>query len=630
MNKTFNKFIVALLIACLFVFPLAGGYGGVQAQDSFPPALEPSLSADGLTLYNGVPPLLVVVDPNPTMQGIQVPAEPEVQAAIDAAVADPDATSAAFSITYQADGTTDPWGATCQTFPAEAQTAFNAAAAIWTATIQSPVPITISACWSNSLPAGVLGRSGGAISYRDFTEAPKTNTWYESSLANALHGGDFDASAYDDYITYNSGFSWYYVTDGHPPAGTYDLVTVAAHEIAHGLNFSGTARYAAGTGSYGYDGYPNVYDTFMESGGGTKLTSYTNPSDLGSLLTSDNLWFNGTNANAANGGTRVRMYAPGTWSSGSSYAHLDEIFNGSINDMMTYSVGSGSANHNPGPVTTGLLKDLGWVLAGGTTGSTIYLPLVLRDFASSPPGDFNKSAPANGATGQVANPTLSWGASSNAASYEYCIDTSNNSACDATWTSTAASTSVGLSGLTPAAYYWQVRANNASGTKNADGGTWWSFTIAGSPTGPTAGFWESATGDEFYVTPDQANVDDFAIYLDVTGCGIYKITHLPVEPIVGNQFSFSGSFYASGTFDSTTSAHGTDGLSSLSILDCGIVSGSWSWTATWKNSSQPTIVIEGDAPSVIPVPALQMPYYYHTITVKQQLTSRRLLPPARR
>jgi hypothetical protein len=326
------------------------------------------------------------------------------------------------------------------------------------------------------------------------------------------------------------------------------------------------------------------------------------------------------------------MYAPGAWSSGSSYGHLDySTFAGTANSMMVYAISDGSANHNPGPVTKGLLKDLGWVLAGETTGSTIYLPLVLRDFSGSLPGNFSKSAPANDATGQPANPTLSWGASSNANSYEYCIDISNNGACDATWTSTAASTSVGLSGLTPANYYWQVRANNASGTTNADGGTWWSFTIAGSPTpagptpagptptGPTAGFWESTTGDEFYVTPDQSNVDDFAIYVDVTGCGSWKITHHTTEPIVGNQFSFNnGTFYASGTFDSTTSAHGTDGLYLFFIPDCLFsVSGDWDWTATWKNSSQPAAVTGGDVQSVILMPALPMPNYNHTITIER-------------
>jgi len=56
MNKPFNKVILVLLIASLFVFPSVGENGGVQAQDFHPPALEPSLSADGLTLHNGVPP----------------------------------------------------------------------------------------------------------------------------------------------------------------------------------------------------------------------------------------------------------------------------------------------------------------------------------------------------------------------------------------------------------------------------------------------------------------------------------------------------------------------------------------------------------------------------------------------
>jgi hypothetical protein len=60
---------------------------------------------------------------------------------------------------------------------------------------------------------------------------------------------------------------------------------------------------------------------------------------------------------------------------------------------------------------------------------------------------------------------------------EYCIDTVDNSACDASWISTASSTEAAISGLTSnTAYYWQVRAVNVVGTTEADGGTWWSFT----------------------------------------------------------------------------------------------------------------------------------------------------------
>ncbi len=107
---------------------------------------------------------------------------------------------------------------------------------------------------------------------------------------------------------------------------------------------------------------------------------------------------------------------------------------------------------------------------------------------------------------------------------------------------------------------------------------------------PTPGFWESDY-EEFYVTPDRAYVDNFATYISVLGCGYFKITHTPLVPIVNNQFSFSGAFYASGTFHSETTASGTDGLDHLYIPDCGYVSGGpWSWSATWKNDSQPTFL----------------------------------------
>jgi hypothetical protein len=263
------------------------------------------------------------------------------------------AASSTFSITYVAAGGTDPWGEVCQTFPAAAKTAFEAAAAIWATRLQSSVPVTIQACWADLGSPTILGYSGGAPLHRNFTGAPKTNTWYDGSLANSLAGSDLAPTSFDDYITYNSGFTWYYGTDGNTPSGQYDLVSVAAHEIGHGRNFSGSADYSGGSGSIGLSGSPIVYDTFVEDGSGTAITSYTSPSTgLGDLLTSNNLWFDGPNANAANGGTRVKIYAPSTWSGGSSYSHLDyTTFASTPNALMVYAIGDGTARHDPGPVT---------------------------------------------------------------------------------------------------------------------------------------------------------------------------------------------------------------------------------------------------------------------------------------
>jgi len=99
------------------------------------------------------------------------------------------------------------------------------------------------------------------------------------------------------------------------------------------------------------------------------------------------------------------------------------------------------------------------------------------------PGAFNKSSPANGATKQSVNPTLTWGSSSKATSYQYCYDTTNDNAC-AAWISNGTSTNVSLSGLSPnTTYYWQVRAVNSNGTAYANGSNtaFWSFKTMSLP-----------------------------------------------------------------------------------------------------------------------------------------------------
>ncbi|MGA2503987.1 MAG: CARDB domain-containing protein, partial [Anaerolineales bacterium] len=96
------------------------------------------------------------------------------------------------------------------------------------------------------------------------------------------------------------------------------------------------------------------------------------------------------------------------------------------------------------------------------------------------PGSFTKNTPSKAAINQPADLTLNWGTSSNAFSYSYCLDTANDNTCNTSWTSTAANTSVDLSGLTPGiTYYWQVRATNANGSTYGDGSSaaWWAFSI---------------------------------------------------------------------------------------------------------------------------------------------------------
>ena len=298
-------------------------------------------------------PVIVYHDDTNAMQGINHP----VQVGLDRAER-----TATFQIQYVEEGGEDHREVPCQEFPAEARTALDYAADIWEATIHSTVPITIRACWAD-LGERRLGYSGGGLFLRNFTGAPDADTYFLSSLANALHGSDLAPGYYDMHITFNQSYEYYYGTDANPGLEQLDFVTLALHEIAHGLNFSGNVDWVFGNGYVGWgNGHYAIYDKHMYSFSGTPVTDYEyGSSELGGLLVSNSIYFWGDHADAANGGEHIRMWAPNRFDNGSSYVHLDyHTFNETINSLMVYAMSKGSANHDTGPVTRGILADMGW------------------------------------------------------------------------------------------------------------------------------------------------------------------------------------------------------------------------------------------------------------------------------
>lgn len=195
--------------------------------------------------------------------------------------------------------------------------------------------------------------------------------------------------------------------------------------------------------------------------------------------------------------------------------------------------------------------------------------------ASIPPSALTKTSPANAATAQPVSPTLSWGTSNGATSYEYCVDTTNNNSCDTTWTSTS-STSVTVGGLNSGmTYFWQVRARNSNGTIDADVGAWWTFTtsfggrinVASSANGATAtasssfsmqygpelaingerrgtnwgngGGWNDSTANAY---PDWLQVD-FASPQTISEIDVFTLQdafNTPVEPSANQTFTLYG------------------------------------------------------------------------------------------
>jgi hypothetical protein len=104
------------------------------------------------------------------------------------------------------------------------------------------------------------------------------------------------------------------------------------------------------------------------------------------------------------------------------------------------------------------------------------------------PGAFGKTSPTNGATGLASSVSLSWSVSSNAASYQYCVDStpmSGSRVChipsagvSTGWVSASSTTATGSGLIAGKTYYWQAYAYSAPYGTNADGGTWFSFTVS--------------------------------------------------------------------------------------------------------------------------------------------------------
>ena len=268
---------------------------------------------------------------------------------------------------------------TYEGFTDEAMAAFQYAVDIWNSLIRSPVPIRIDASFTD------LGRFedgtvilGGARP-AGWKSSGSLDLWFPEPLADKRAGRDLTDDEPDIITRFNSheDANWYFGTDGNTPAGKTDFVSTVLHEIAHGLGFFSFARveegsirtFSASVGRGKLRGstpkLPYIYDFFVENGSRTTILSFPDPSfALENQITSNDLFWNGKKGTQANGGIRPHLYAPSSWEQGSSYTHLDEITfpAGNANSLMTPRLAYQEVIHDPGPITLGMLEDMGWII----------------------------------------------------------------------------------------------------------------------------------------------------------------------------------------------------------------------------------------------------------------------------
>ena len=151
--------------------------------------------------------------------------------------------------------------------------AFQFAADLWGATLDSKVPINVVANFdplSCNATSAVLGSAGALWIEVNFPGATAPDTWHPVALANKLSGVDLETgpdpvAAADIRARFNSnlgatgcltGIGWYYGLDGNHGTNI-DLVTVLLHELGHGMGFQ---QFASITTGALFLGLPDVYN----------------------------------------------------------------------------------------------------------------------------------------------------------------------------------------------------------------------------------------------------------------------------------------------------------------------------------------------------------------------------------
>jgi hypothetical protein len=198
--------------------------------------------------------------------------------------------------------------------------------------------------------------------HRNFPQAPFADTLYPAALANQLARSDLNGAALAEIdVVFNAdvdgpvslgSVSWYYGTDAAPGVDI-DFVTIALHEIGHGLGFSN--QIAASLGRYAFD-VAGVFDLQTVRPRVGRLPELL-PAERRVAWVSGQLLWDGPHVLAAHGGL-APLFAPDPFLNGSSVSHWDT----SLPELMAPFYRG--ANHDPGLLLPALI-DMGWQPAAG-------------------------------------------------------------------------------------------------------------------------------------------------------------------------------------------------------------------------------------------------------------------------
>lgn len=241
--------------------------------------------------------------------------------------------------------------------PVEVQAVIDAAVATWSSVLATnPAgPAVIEVFWSDLENPSLLGYAGPDGMF--YGGGLPTDSLYPAALTNTLLGLDANGPTRPEVqVVLNKQLHdtnrWYLGSTGDPSGSQVDLFSVVLHEVGHGLGFLGSAHQPEGQIYPRFNDRPYTYDDQASFGGQPVLVH----SNAAAALTSGEIDI------AISEGQTYEVYAPNSWTQGSSFSHFDEgsYPAGSAGAMMTPMLMSGETARTIDAPVLGVMARMGW------------------------------------------------------------------------------------------------------------------------------------------------------------------------------------------------------------------------------------------------------------------------------